>query len=266
MLTLNRPLVFFDLESTGLDTAKDRIVQASFYKLHELHQPLTPKVQMLTVLVNPLIPIPAKSTAVHGITDQMVENELPFAAIAEDLYQFLYGCDVAGFGCNHFDVPLLFTEFNRAGLFWEPGSFHTIDVGNIFKIHESRSLAAARKFYCGKAHDQAHQADMDVLVTLEVFLAQLKRYELPTTVEELAVHSNHGKRTADLSGKFVYDENGVLLFNFGPHRGEPALEYHDYLMWMLYKANFPRDTNNLLLEILHLNQLKELVDDDDLNF
>lgn len=247
MLQLKRPLAFFDLETTGLDKENDRIVQIAIHTL----QPGLVKGSMVSYLVNPGMPIPKAASDIHGITDEMVKDAPRFVDIAGQVMQLLTGCDVAGFNSNAFDVPFLFNELLRAGYRWEAETFHMVDVGNLFKIREPRTLSAAVKFYCGRDMENAHDAAVDITETVNVFLAQLAHYpDLPQTVEELAIYTNHGCKVADLSGKFYYDQEKVLRFNFGKWRGEPAREHLDFVSWMYNKADFPTDTNQICRRLL----------------
>lgn len=249
MLQLTRPIVFFDLECTGLDKERDRIVQIALYKL----MPGFTAGSMISYLVNPQMPIPANSTEIHGITDEMVQDKPAFRDIAGELFEFFVGCDVGGYNSNSFDVPFLFNEFMRAGYQWNSSAFNMIDVGNLFKIKESRTLSAAVQFYCHREMENAHDAAVDITETVNVFLAQLLRYaDLPDTVEALALFTNYGQRLADLSGKFYYDQTNQLRYNFGKYKGELVADHLDFAEWMYFKANFPTDTNEILAEVLNV--------------
>jgi len=249
MLTLTRPLVFFDLETTGLDKETDRIVQIAMVKL----MPGLVLGDRLAMRINPGMAIPESSTLIHGISDTMVATAPPFTEVAGQVYDFLFGCDVGGFNSNAFDVPFLFNELLRAGIRWESSLFKMVDAGNLFKIREPRTLTAAVQHYCHRAMQNAHDAEVDILETVNVFVAQLYRYpDLPDTIEELARYTNYGKRVADLSGKFVYDEQDQLRYNFGKHRGELVSDHLDFAAWMYRKADFPTDTNAILADLLGL--------------
>ncbi|MBO0947347.1 3'-5' exonuclease [Fibrella forsythiae] len=257
MLQLTRPLVFVDAETTGLDRETDRIVQISLHKVASLdHLPVTagPHTTHLAMYIDPQREIPAASIAIHGITAEVLRanNAKPFHQVARQLFDFLMGCDVAGFGSNFYDVPLLYNEFARCGIYWGPGSFQMIDVGNLFKIKHPRSLSAAVRKYLGREHDGAHSATIDSLATSEVFVEQLRRYpDLPETIEELAIYTNYGRKVADISGKFYYDNDGVVRYGFGKYKDQPALDYPDFLEWMLHRANFPADTNKIVADLLN---------------
>ncbi|MVM34421.1 3'-5' exonuclease [Spirosoma sp. HMF4905] len=249
MLQLKRPIVFFDLECTGLDKENDRIVQIALYKL----MPDFTAGSMWSYLINPQMPIPAKSTEIHGITDEMVKDKPLFRDIAGEVFDYFVGCDVGGYNSNAFDVPFLFNEFMRAGFQWNASSFNMIDVGNLFKIKETRTLSAAVLFYCHREMQNAHDAAVDITETVNVFLAQLMHYaDLPGTVEELALYTNYGQKLADLSGKFYYDADNQLRYNFGKWKGELVSEHLDFAQWMYYKATFPTDTNEILAEVLNV--------------
>ncbi|MGF7218635.1 DNA polymerase-3 subunit epsilon [Spirosoma lacussanchae] len=253
MLNLTRPLVFLDLETTGLDRDNDRIVQIALAKLYPSSE--GGDVDQYSKLVNPTIPIPVASSQIHGILDEHVRDAPAFADIAGEVFEFMAGCDLAGFNSNWFDIPLLAAEFARIGIQIHTGMFHMIDVGNLFKIREPRNLANAVRFYCDEELPNAHNAMVDCKATFAVFAAQLQRYpDLPSTVEELAVYTNYGCKAADLSGKFTYSNDGVLLLNFGRHKGHPAADFLDFVHWMYYKADFAPDTRAICEDLLGLTK------------
>lgn len=245
-LNITRPIVFIDLETTGTDVKKDKIVEIAIIKLH----PDSTR-ESLTKRINPGIAIPLSASTVHGITNETVKDEPKFTHVSHVIYDFIKDCDVAGYNSNRFDVPLLFREFEYAGIFWDHNTFDMIDVCNIYKIKESRSLDAAYRFYCGKELKGAHGAQADINATVEVFLAQFDHYnDLPVTVNELAIFSNNGKSVVDLSGNFYMDEVGHIRFNMGKHKDKRADVELEYLNWMLYKSDFPHDTRVVCARIL----------------
>ncbi len=246
-LELKRPIIFFDLETTGVDTSRDRIVEISMIKIMPDGERIT-----RTRRINPQMPIPPSSTAIHGITDEDVADCPTFAQVARSLAQFVEGCDFGGFNSNRFDMPVLVEEFLRANVEVDFKRRSFIDVQNIFHKKEQRTLVAAYKFYCDKDLNDAHSAEADTLATYEVFLAQLERYDdLPQDIEGLAEFSTHNK-TVDFAGRIIYDENGVEVFSFGKHRGvavetvfsrEPS-----YYEWMM-NGDFPLYTKRVITEI-----------------
>lgn len=244
-LHLTRPLAFIDIEATGLDTEKDRIVELSVTKLLP-----DGSRESRTRRFNPEMPIPAASTEIHGITDEDVKDCNNFQHTAKGLFKFIDGCDIAGFNSNRFDVPILYKEFLRAGIIWDHKTFRMIDVGNIFKINEERTLAASLKFYCGKDHEGAHGAEADVNATIEVFEAQFERYpDLPTDLDELQIYCNHGKKILDLAGKFTLNEQNEIVINFGVNRGKLAKDEPGLMQWMIGK-DFAPDTLEICNQIL----------------
>jgi len=260
MLNLQRPLLFIDLETTGLDKDNDRIVSIAMHKVHSFGPPVSGSA--FARLINPGRPIPEAATEVHNISDADVANSPHFGEIADDIYAFVEGCDVAGYNSNWFDVPVLHKEFMREGINWRVAEMNMLDVANIFKIQEPRTLTAALQFYCGKAHTTAHTAEGDVLATIEVLMGQLERYpDLPRDVAQLAIFSSHGNKPADVSGKFYYDNANVIRFNFGPHKHKPALDHIEYLEWMLYKKEFAADTNVVLAQLLDIPRTGSWSDD-----
>jgi len=247
MINLVRPLVFFDLETTGVDKGNDRIVEIAMLKLYPDGSEAT-----FTIRVNPGIPIPAEATAVHGITDDDVANSPHFYEICESVHQFLLDSDVAGFNSNNFDIPFLYNELLRAGIVWDVSDTLFVDVGNLYKIHEPRTLSEACKFYLGKELTDAHTADADTKATLRVFEAMLEKYDnLPTSLQELAVHSNFDKKRLGISGHFAYNDNNEIVFNFGKHKGRTAESQPSYLLWMM-NAQFPPDTVQIACSLLDM--------------
>ena len=250
-LELVRPLAFFDLETTGIDIAEDRIVEIAVLKLLPDGTEET-----LHTLINPGIPIPASASEVHGICDGDVQGKPTFGQIAERLAQFLKGCDLAGFNVMRFDLPLLKAEFRRAGLAWSEGNQKLIDALIVYQEKERRNLTAAVKFYCGEEHADAHSALADARATRMVLEAQVRHYsDLPSSVEGLDTFCKEARpnRFAD-SGYWFAIKNGVLILNKGQrHKGEPLLEVAKsdpgFLRWML-SIDVPDDTREMVREAL----------------
>lgn len=246
-LNLKRPIVFFDLETTGVDTSKDRIVEISMIKV----MPDGSK-DVKTRRVNPEMPIPAEATAVHGITDEDVKNEPTFRQLAKSLAQFIQGCDFGGFNSNRFDLPLLVEEFLRVGVDVDLKCRKFVDVQNIFHKKEQRTLVAAYKFYCDKDLTDAHSAAADTMATYEVLCAQLDRYDdLENDIDFLAEFSEREK-AVDYAGRIVYNEQGVEVFSFGKYRGQSVEEVFrrepSYYAWMM-EGDFPLYTKKVITEI-----------------
>lgn len=247
-LTLERPVCFFDLEATGLDTANDRIVEICIVKLFP-----DGSQEIKTRRINPLIPIPEKVTKIHGISDEDVKDCEPFHKISKGLFEFIKDCDLGGFNSNFYDIPLLYNEFLRSGIEYDYSNVRFIDVGNIFRIQEPRTLTAAFKFYCEKDLEDAHSAEADVLATIDVFKSQLEKYDsIPLDIDKLHLFCNYDKPVLDVSGKFTTDENGEIVFNFGQKKGELASDNISYCEWMYWKANFSLDTRRILERILNI--------------
>ena len=247
-LNLKRPMIFFDLETTGTDTANDRIVEISMVKV----SPDGGK-DIKTRRINPEMPIPAEATAVHHITDEDVKDCPTFKQIAKSLKAFMEGCDFGGFNSNRFDLPMLVEEFLRVGVDVDFRNRRYIDVQNIFHKKEERTLVAAFRFYCGKElGDAAHGAEADTLATYEVLLGQLERYEdLENDVDFLANFSSRGQ-TADFAGRIGYNEKGEEIFTFGKYKGQVVSEVFaaepSYYDWMM-KGEFPQYTKKIITEI-----------------
>ena len=245
-LQLTRPLAFIDIEGTGLSPEKDRIVELSITKVFPDESR-----ESRTRRFNPEMPIPAAATEIHGITDEDVKECVNFQHTAKGLFKFIDGCDIAGFASNRYDVPMLYREFLRAGIIWDYKSVRFIDAGNIFKIKEERTLAAALRFYCGKELIGAHGAAADVEATIDVLFAQLEKYEdIPTDLDELQVYCNYGKRILDISGKFTLNDKDEIIINFGQNKGSRAIDEPGLMQWMINK-DFAPDTLEICHQILN---------------
>ncbi len=246
-LNLKNPIVFLDLETTGVDPSKDRIVEISLVKV----MPDGSR-EVKTRRLNPEMHIPEEASAIHHIYDEDVADCPPFRAVAKSLWAYIEGCDFGGYNSNKFDIPVLVEEFLRAGLDVDLRKSRVIDVQNIFHTMEQRTLVAAYKFYCDKDLTEAHSAAADTLATYEVLLAQLDRYpELKNDVDFLAEFSARG-RSVDYAGRIVYDEKGVEVFGFGKHRGRSVAEVFrtepSYYSWMM-NGDFPLYTKKVITAI-----------------
>ena len=246
-LNLKNPLVFFDLESTGIDTVNDRIVEYSFIKMMPNGEEIVE-----TKKINPTIPIPAETTAIHGISDEDVKDAPTFKDIAKNLAKFLEGADLAGFNLVRFDVPMLVEEFLRAGVSFNLKNRRILDAQRIFHMMEPRNLTAAYKFYCNGDLTNAHSAEADTRATMEVLLAQVEKYdELDGEVQMLHEFSRRGK-AVDFAGHIVENEEGEPVFNFGKNKGKTVTEVlktnPGYYSWMM-DAQFPSYTKKVLTEI-----------------
>lgn len=246
-LKLNRPIIFFDLETTGVNVTEDRIVEISLIKVwpdgREMER---------TRRLNPEMHIPEAATAVHGISDDDVAGEPTFKQVASSLAEIFSDADIAGFNSNRFDIPILIEEFHRAGIPFDLSKKKMIDVQTIFHKKEQRTLVAAYKFYCNKDLEGAHSANADTRATYEVLLAQLDRYsDLPNDVNALADYSSHG-RNVDFAGRLVYDDQRREVINFGKHKGKLAEDVlrtdTGYYGWIM-QGNFAQDTKNAFSRI-----------------
>lgn len=246
-LKLTRPIVFFDLETTGTNISTDRIVEISVIKLLP-----DGRVSTKTRRINPEMPIPAEATAVHHITDEDVAAEPTFKQVANSLAALLQGCDIAGFNSNRFDIPLLDQEFVRAGVDFDFSRARFIDVQTIYHKKEPRTLVAAYRYYCGKDLTEAHSALADTQATMEVLLAQLEKYDdLPTEVGALSEYACNN-RNVDLMGRLVFDDQGREVINFGKYKGRLAEEVlakdPGYYSWIL-NGDFAQNTKNAFTRI-----------------
>ncbi len=246
-LKLKNPIIFLDLETTGIDVSRDRIVEISLVKI----SPGGGR-EVKTRRVNPEMPIPPEATAIHGISDDDVKDAPPFRALARSLASYMEGCDLGGYNSNRFDIPMLVEEFLRAGVDVDFKRRKFVDVQNIFHQKERRTLEAAYKFYCDKELENAHSAEADVIATHEVLEAQLDRY--PDLENDIAFLADFSSRDncADYAGRIVYDDNGVEVFGFGKHKGRLVAEvFHtepSYYSWMM-NGDFPLYTKKVITEI-----------------
>lgn len=259
-LNLTKPLAFFDLETTGINVASDRIVEISIVRVN-----IDNNTEILTRKVNPTIPIPEFTSKIHGIYDKDIIDCPTFKELAPTLSKFLTNCDLAGFNSNKFDVPVLVEEFLRADIDFDLRNRKLIDVQNIFHIMEPRNLSAAYKFYCEKPLINAHSAEADTLATFEIFKAQLSKYENTEQVDEkgnafipvkndMSVLSSLTTRTrnADLAGRIVFNDKDVEVFNFGKHKDKPVKEVFEkepsYYNWIM-NGDFPLYTKKIVTQI-----------------
>ncbi|MDG2397605.1 MAG: 3'-5' exonuclease [Flavobacteriaceae bacterium] len=246
-INLKRPLCFFDLETTGINIVKDRIIEIGIVKLLP-----NGNTESKTWLTNPGITIPEEAIQIHGITNEDVEDSPSFKEISRVIFDFIKDSDLAGFNCDRFDIPLLAEEFLRVEIDFDLKKIKTIDVQTIFHKMEKRTLGAAYKFYCNKELVNAHSALSDSNATYEVLMSQIDRYdELGKTVSELSEFSNR-KKLVDVAGFIVFDENEEPCFSFGKHKGktvEMVLENDPgYFGWVL-NADFPLYTKKILTSI-----------------
>jgi DNA polymerase III subunit epsilon len=246
-LNLKRPLAFIDLETTGINVSTDRIVELSVLKVSP-----NGKEEWMTTRINPEMPIPPKTTAIHGIKDEDVAESPTFKEIAKKLTAFLEGCDLAGYNAVKFDIPVLAEEFLRANIDFNFRKRRYVDVQVIFHKKEQRTLTAAYQFYCKKDLEGAHGAKADTAATFEVLKSQLDRYpDLENDVEKLADFSSFNSNV-DFAGRIILDENGIEIFNFGKHKGKAVEvifnEEPAYYSWMM-NGDFPLYTKKVLTEI-----------------
>jgi len=258
-LNLRNPLAIFDLETTGTNIIHDRIIEISILKVSP-----NDTQEKKTWLINPEIPIPAATTAIHGIKDEDVKDAPTFKSMAKVIAKFIEGCDLAGYNIIKFDVPMLVEEFLRANVDFDVSKRKLIDAQKIFFLMEKRTLSAAFKFYCGKSLDNAHSAEADTLATYEILKKQIEMYENSDVSDNIGkkigriendmgvLHQLTLKNMVDLAGRVVLNDKGEELFNFGKHRGKKVLDvlekepsYYDWIM----RGDFPLDTKRKLTEI-----------------
>jgi len=250
-LNLKRPLVVFDIESTGLNITEDRIIELSYVKVYP-----DGREEQKTFRFNPGKPIPKASVAIHGITDDDVKDAPSFKERAHDIAAVFDGCDIAGFNSNNFDIPLLTQELIKAGVNFDPMRHRFIDVQTIYHKREKRDLDAACRFYCGHPMQNHHSSLADAQTTLDVLKAQLDHYAndpepLQNDVEYLANYSRHN-RNVDLAGRIILNEKGQEIFNFGKHKGKLVEDVFraepSYYDWM-QKGDFAENTKQVITSI-----------------
>lgn len=254
-LQLSRPLAFIDLETTGINISHDRIIEIAIVKLG-----VDGSVQNKRKLINPGMPIPQVSIDIHGITDAMVKDAPTFKQVANEVRQFLDNCDLGGFNSNRFDIPMLVEEFLRIDMEFPMKDRHLIDVQKVFHMMEQRTLSAAYKFYCNKKLDNAHSAEADATATYEVLNAQVERYpQIGNTVESI-IKFTGDDNIVDFARRFVKNDKGEILFNFGKHKGKTVdsvlraePQYYDWMM----KGDFALDTKQKLTAIFNNMMLKK---------
>ena len=247
-LNLKNPLVFFDLETTGINIATDRIVELCYIKVYP-----NGNEESKSMRINPEMHLPEASSAIHGIYDEDVKDCPTFKQVARELANAIEGCDLAGFNSNRFDIPMLAEEFLRAEVDFDLTRRKFIDVQNIYHKLEKRTLSAAYKFYCGKDLENAHSALADTQATYEVLQAQLDKYpnELQNDMQFLADFSRMSNNV-DFAGRIVYNEQGVEVFNFGKYKGMPVTEVlqkdSGYYGWVM-QGDFTRNTKQVLTQL-----------------
>ena len=256
-LKLERPLVFFDLETTGVQIATDRIVEISILKVYP-----NGNKESWTKLVNPEIEIPKEASDIHGITNEKVVGEPRFFELAPDVSKMIEGCDLAGFNSNRFDIPLLAEEMLRAKVNFDMQDRKAIDVQVIFHKKEQRNLSAGYEFYCGKTLDNAHSAEADTLATYEILEAQIEKYDdIENDVNFLSNFSAHQKR-ADFAGFILLDEGGEEIFSFGKYKGRKVTdvfrENPGYYSW-IQNADFPLYTKKILDDVKERMKSRKVV-------
>lgn len=259
-INLTKPLVFLDIEATGLNIASDRIVEISLLKLN-----VDNSTETKTERMNPEIPIPAEVSKIHGIYDKDVVDAPTFKRIAPALLGFIGNADLAGYNSNKFDIPLLAEEFLRAEVDFDLDGRRLLDVQNIFHFMEPRNLSAAYRFYCNKSLENAHTAQADTMATYEVFKAQLEKYEhtqiedekgnlyapIVNNISKLSELTSKSKN-ADLAGRIIFNNKGQEVFAFGKHKDKPVAEVFakepSYYAWIM-QGDFPLYTKKVITKI-----------------
>ena len=253
-LQLEKPIAFIDLETTGVNISNDRIVEIAIVKIA-----VDGTKQVKRKLINPIIPIPAASSEIHGITNVMVKDAPTFKQAANEIKQFIENCDIAGYNSNRFDIPMLVEEFLRCDLNIDIEDRKLLDVQKVYHMMEQRTLSAAYKFYCNKELTDAHSAEVDATATFEVLESQIEKYkQIGNTVESIVKFTGE-EEIVDFSRRFI-KEKGVEIFNFGKHKGKPVTqvlkEEPQYYDWMM-RGDFALHTKQKLTEILNRTLIKK---------
>jgi DNA polymerase-3 subunit epsilon len=263
-LKLTRPIAFFDIETTGLNIVKDRIVEISILKVFADEH-----TELKTLRINPTIPIPKEVTKIHGITDHDVKNCPTFNNIAKNLADFFSNCDLAGYNSNRFDIPMLVEEFYRANVEFDIENRKMVDVQNIFHKMEQRTLIAAYNFFCNKELINAHSAEADISATYQILKAQIEKYKnveykdkngnisYPIVNDVQALHNFSSlNKNIDLVGHIILNEDNIEVFNFGKYKGESVKKVfkqnQSYYEWMM-KSDFPISTKKVITSIKQKN-------------
>lgn len=247
-MNFTKPIAFFDLETTGTDVSKDRIVDISITKVRNFNSDQESS-ETLTYLVNPGIPIP--NAEIHGITDEMVKGQPAFKQIAELIHDFIKDCDLSGYNVKKFDIPLLAEELNRCGITFSVDGVKIIDPFILYKILHPQSLAAAYQKYTGKELEDAHRAANDTQASIVVLKSMINAADVPDTPNEIIKFQQNGEEfdpMVDFAGKFIRNKDGIILLSFGKHKKEPALEHLDFVDWM---TGVGRDFTNDTLRWCH---------------
>lgn len=242
---MTKPIIFFDLESTGPDAVQDRIVQ--FAAVKDIAGGAT--TADFNVLINPGKPILPSAIEVHGITEEMVKDKAPFCELSKELFQYMDGCDYAGYNIIQFDVPMLSEEFARCGMNWPAPGARFLDAFHVFREKEKRDLTAAVRFYTGRNHESAHDAYGDVLATRAVLMAQMEQYEDVRDVEKYAAFCAN-PNALDLAGKIILNEQGEAVYSFGKDKGKSVKKFPSFANWMLTQS-FPTNTKNIVQSLIN---------------
>jgi DNA polymerase III subunit epsilon len=255
MLQLKKPLAFIDIEATGSNVSADRIVEIAIVKvLPDGNRTVKRKI------INPQIPIPASISEIHGITDEMVKDAPTFKQAAHEIRQYLDGCDLSCYNAYRLDIPMLMEEFIRADVEFDMKGRKVVDVQKIFHQMEQRTLSAAYKFYCNKSLEGAHGAEVDAVATAEILNAQLEKYpQLGTNIDSI-IKAIGEEPIIDFARRFIFNDKGVEVFNFGKHKGRPVADVlkaePQYYDWMM-KGEFPMNTKQKLTEMYTRIMLKK---------
>ncbi|AHK11349.1 DNA polymerase III epsilon subunit [Flavobacterium sp. phage 1/32] len=249
-MVLQKPIVFFDLETTGTDVAKDKIVQLACVKIN-----LDGSIEEKEILLNPTIEISKEASEVHGITNEMVKDKPLFSQISKALFAYFFGCDIGGYNSDSFDVPLLIEEFSRCGIDFPTWDLNFIDVLKHERLINTNKLGDVYKRYTGKEIENAHDALSDVRATIEVLRHQIKGREEEVSPESIDLFCQGDKKRFDIAGKAFYNLEGVVCWSFGKNINKPITNDRNYLDWVL-NNDFPKETKEKLKNLIETKKAK----------
>lgn len=243
---MKKPIAFYDVETTGTDVTTARICQIAIFKVDGK------RIEKKQMLINPTVPIPAECTEVHGITDEMVKDARTFKQISKSLFEFMQGCDLGGHNIVGYDVPVLAEEFARASIKWPAPETFFVDTLLIMRKLQPNTLSGAVKFYLNKDHTDAHDAAADIQATIDVYEAQLTRYDELKGFDAKALHEfcEGDEKRVDLAGKLVLNKEGKIVYAFGKDKGKCVKENPGFGQWMLGQS-FPTETKEILKALLY---------------
>jgi DNA polymerase-3 subunit epsilon len=245
-MNYTKPIIFFDLETTGVNVETDRIVQIALM----IVKPDGTK-EFKSRYINPEIPIPKEASDVHHITDETVKDAPIFKRVAKGLFQIFEGCNVAGYNSDAFDIPLLHKEFERCGIEWDVSKVQRVDVFKLYKLMHPNDLSSVYHRLTGNILTNAHNAEDDINATFEVFNKLVELSDgMFESVEDVTEYTQDGKLLFDLAGKMYIDEDGIVRWSYTKHKDKPILDDRGYLDWFMKQDSTPSETKKRVLDYI----------------